>query len=244
MKKNIIFTVTISLLLLLGGNAEAQRRHGRGKQVFRAYPAFGATFSQMRGDELRGFKKVGLTAGVGATLSLSRDDTWTMSVEADFSQRGSKNVTAKPFRLLGFTMNYVDIPLTLHFTDPYGGITVGLGLAYSRLVQQPHGTLYYSPTGLVPDTTDMSFNKNDFAAALDVRFPIWRGLTFNFRFQHSMLPVKKNWGFTDYESGGTSWTNNCYNSSISFRLLYVFGEGNHKKHIPSKNNSKKNKKRR
>lgn len=249
-KKTFKFSVIVIIMMfLLANDIQAQRRRGRGHQVFRAYPAFGATASQMRGDELRGFKKWGISAGVGTMLSLSDDDKWQMSVEADFAQRGAQNNTSDPYRLLGFTMNYVDIPVTIHFTDPYGGITVGLGLVYSRLVQQPHGTMYYTPNYFVPDTSDMSFNKNDFAAALDVRFPIWRGLTFNFRYQHSLIPVKNNWGFTGYPSTSSdnfdTWTNNCYNSSISMRLLYVFGDNNHNgKHRHNKPSPNKKKKRR
>ena len=229
------------LLVVFVNESYAQRR--RNKQVFRAYPAFGATASQIRGDELRGFKKWGISAGVGAVLSLSDDDMWSASIEADFSQRGSQNKTHDPYMLLDFTLNYVDIPLTIHFTDPYGGITAGLGFVYSRLVQQPHGTIYYSPKYFIPDTNDMSFNKNDFAAALDVRFPIWRGLTLNFRFQHSLLPIKQNWGFTEYPSNAPNnpvkWTNNCYNSSISLRVLYVFGDSNRKHNRPNPNKRKK-----
>lgn len=245
-KYPILFLIT---MLLIGSDLQAQRGRNRGRQVFKAYPAFGTTGAQMEGDELRGFKKWGITAGVGAMLSLDRDNMWHASIEADFSQRGAQNKTHDPYRLLDFTMNYVDIPLTIHFTDPYGGITVGAGLVYARLVQQPHGMLYYTPNYFIPDTSDMSFLKNDFSAALDVRFPIWKGLTLNFRLQHSLLPVKKNWGFTSYPSTASSqpkhWTNNCYNYSISFRVLYVFGEDGHRtKHIPSKSHSKKHKKRR
>lgn len=243
-KKHFRHSILLILaLLMFSGNLQAQRRGGKGKQVFRAYPAIGVTSSQMRGDELRGFKKWGISAGVGTVLSLGKDDTWQFSVEADFSQRGSKNSTPNPYRLLDFTMNYVDIPLTVHFTDPYGGITVGLGLVYSRLVQQPHGSMYYTPNYFVPDTSDMTFNKNDFAAALDVRFPIWRGLTINFRYQHSLLPVKQNWGFTGYRSENSNdfetWSNNCYNSSITLRLLYVFGEKNHHHNKPSSHKKKR-----
>ena len=247
--KSLILPLLLLLVaLLVADGVQAQRRRSRGNQVFRAYPAIGATASQMRGDELRGFKKWGISAGVGAMLSLSNDNMWQLSVEADFAQRGSQNKTHDPYRLLGFTMNYVDIPLTFHFTYPYGGITVGLGLVYSRLVQQPHGTMYYTPNYFIPDTSDMSFDKNDFSAALDFRFPIWRGLTVNFRFQHSLLPVKKNWGFTEYRSaaagGVESWTNNCYNSSISMRLLYVFGDSKHTRHRYNKPSPNKKKKRR
>lgn len=228
----------------MGKDVEAQRRRSRGNQVFKAYPSFGAVGSQIRGDELKGFKKWGISAGVGAILELDRDNMWSASVEANFCQRGAQNKTHDPYKLLEFTMNYVDIPVIFHFTDPYGGITIGLGLAYSRLVQQPHGMIYYTPNYFIPDTNDMTFNKNDFSAALDVKFPIWRGLTFNFRFQHSLLPVKQNWGFTQYRSTASEnfehWTNNCYNSTISFRLLYVFGENNKKaKHPKAKTKKRK-----
>lgn len=247
MKTSYCLPLIVLLLLTLSSKELSAQRH-RSRQVFRAYPTFGATTSQIRGDELRGFKKWGFTAGVGALLSLSRDDMWSASIEADFSQRGAQNKTPDPYSLLGFTLNYVDIPLTIHFTDPYGGITVGLGLVYSRLVQQPHGSIYYK-TQFIPDTNDMSFNKNDFSAAIDVRFPIWRGLNLDFRFQHSLLPVKKNWGFMEHPSAApnetNTWTNNCYNSSISLRLLYVFGDGNRKsKYKHNKPSSQKHKKRR
>lgn len=236
-----IVALFLTAILLPFADLQAQRRH---KQVFRAYPVVGATASQIRGDELRGFKKWGVTAGVGTILSLDDKDRWDLSIEADFSQRGAFNNTIDPYSLFDFTLDYVDIPVAVHFTDPWGGITIGAGLTYSRLVQQPHGEIRYTPTYFVPDTSDMSFLKNDFAAVLDLRFPIWKGLTFNVRFQHSILPVKKSWTFTEYNplfSGGSdSWSNALYNSSVSVRILYVFGEQKHY----NKYNKKKRYKRR
>ncbi len=232
-KTTIILFVS---LLLAAGSATAQRRQSR--QVIRAYPAFGATASQIEGDELRGFRKWGITAGVGAIVDLSDDAKWQLSMEADYSQRGAFNNTHEPYSLFDFTMNYVDIPLTFHFTDPYGGMTLGLGLVYSRLVQQPHGLIIYHAGYFEPDTSDMSFLKNDLAAAIDIRFPIWRGLTLNFRYQMSLIPVKRNWSFSGYHHDGdreaTQWQNNLYNSSLSMRLLYVFGDDNHKHLKPKK----------
>lgn len=229
--------------LLSCSDLQAQRR--RHRSLFRAYPVVGATASQIRGDELRGFKKWGFTAGVGSSLSLTDNGMWDLSLEATFSQRGSFNNTNNPYSLFNFTLNYVDIPLSLLFTDPYGGITIGAGLSYSRLVQQPHGNILYSPTYFVPDTSDFSFLKNDLAATLDVRIPIWRGLTIGFRYQHSLIPIKKGWSFTEYNqmfSGGSkTWSNDLYNSSISVRLIYVFGE---QKYHNKYNRKKKHTKRR
>ena len=136
-KTKILFL--LALIVVNTGIVNAQRRNSR--QVIRAYPSLGSTVSQIRGDELRGFRKWGFTAGVGAMVDLTENNMWHLSMEADFSQRGAFNNTHDPYALFNFTLNYVDIPLTLHFTDPIGGITIGLGPVYSRVVQQPHGLI-------------------------------------------------------------------------------------------------------
>ncbi len=242
-RQRLLAILLLVVTLLSANDLQAQRR--RNRSIFHAYPVVGATASQMRGDELRGFKKWGFTAGVGSTLSISDNDNWKLSLEADFSQRGAFNNTNDPYSLYDFTLNYVDIPLTLHFTDPIGGITIGAGLVYSRLVQQPHGEVVYLPNYFVPDDSDMSFLKNDFAAAIDLRFPIWKGLTFNLRYQHSLIPIKKQWSFTEYgqmfSGGSDTWSNDIYNSSVSVRIMYVFGE---QKHYNKYNRKKKYKRRR
>jgi hypothetical protein len=237
-----IYIFLFAILLVSAFDANAQRR--RNNQVIKAYPSIGFTASQIRGDELRGFKKWGMSAGVGAIIDLADRGQWQLSVEADFAQRGAFNNTNDPYSLIDFTMNYVDIPLTLHFTDPYGGMTFGLGFVYSRLVQQPHGMIFYSPAYFVPDTGDMGFLRNDFSIAADIRFPIWRGLTLNVRYQHSFMPIKKNWHFTEHystaENDFKTWSNDCYNSSVTVRLLYVFGDQPRKKYA-NKNHYKKRK---
>ncbi|MBP5326525.1 MAG: hypothetical protein J6Y98_01260 [Bacteroidales bacterium] len=229
-------------------NLQAQRRRHSRDQIIKAYPSIGITSSQIRGDELKGFKKWGFTAGVGALVNLTDNEMWQMSLEADFSERGAFNNTGDPYSLINFTLHYVDIPLTFHFTDPWGGLKIGAGLVYSRLVQQPHGSIRYSPSYFVPDTSDMSFLHNDLCAAIDLRFPIWKGLTFNIRYQHSLFPVKRDWWFTEHlsavEGDVSRWSNNCYNSSVMVRLQYVFGEDSGHKKNNSSSRSHKTKKRR
>ena len=224
-KKNKVLILLICALLV---STTTYAQHHRDRQVIRAYPSLGATASQMRGDELRGFKKWGFNAGVGAVVSLDSRDMFHLSVEANYSQRGSFNNTNDPYSIYQFTLNYVEIPLTFHFTDPFGGMTFGVGLIYGRLVQQPHGIIRYSPDYFVPDTSNMTFLRNDLSAAIDFRFHIWKGLMMNIRWQHSLLPVKRSWSFTEYNptmlGGQTTWSNKVYNSSITMRLIYVFGE--------------------
>ena len=222
-------------LLLLPIAAEGQRIHG--------FVSAGGTLSQVEGDELKGFRKWGFTGGVGAIASLDRHEDWRLSIEALFTQRGAYNNSGDPYAL-DLTLNYVDIPLMLHFRDPWGGMLLGLGLNYSRLVQQPTGRILYPPS-FFPDTNDMQFLKNDFGVVADIRFYIWRGLMLNIRWQYSLIAVKRDWNFWErdgdmvlvdengipiWDEEGKpqivprfkNWRNDCVNNSLMFRLIWEF----------------------
>ena len=212
MKKTIILVA----LALLATTAQGQRIH--------ALMSSGATLSQIEGDELKGFRMLGYTGGVGAIVNLDKKERWHISLEALYSRRGSYHASGDPFSM-SLPLNYIDIPLMVHFRDPWGGMLIGLGLNYGRLVQQPEGTIMYNPSYFVPDTTDMSFLSNEVAVVFDFRFPIWRGLQFNLRWQYSILAVKRDWQFTEYLHNGTevnTWRNDCYNNTLAFRLLWQF----------------------
>lgn len=195
-------------------------------QVFKAYLSGGFTVSQIEGDELKGFKKWGGAGGVGAMISISNNNLWNLGVEINFAQRGTRNPGQNPYRIT-LPLNYVEIPLMVYFQDPYGGMIIGAGLQYGRLVQQPHGTIYYGP-GFVPDTSgNMSFGMNDFSFAVEGRFRIWKGLFVSVRWQRSLASIKQ-WSFTE---AGKTWTNNCYNSALTGRLIWQFGDNdNHKRY--------------
>ena len=220
-----------ALFLSLPGECMAQRHGGRptgDETMIRAFVSAGATLSQIEGDMLKGYKKPGLSGGIGAIAPLSANRQWKASMEMNYTQRGVRETSTDikvQYRVTGLTLNYIDIPVALHYTDPHGGLTIGAGLAYGVLVQQPHGLIKYSPTYVVPDTADMHFLRRDLTAVGDLRFPMWRDhLWLNLRLQYSIIPVKRNWLFTEYISGEDSvqYINNCYNNSISIRLLWIF----------------------
>lgn len=220
--------IIITLLLLLPLMATAQQR-------IHAFVSSGISVNQIEGDELKGFKHIGYTGGVGALAAISSNNQWGMSIEALFSQRGSKSTGNTRFYLyrIDLTANYIEIPVLLHWQDLHGGMLFGAGVSYGRLVRQPKGEIGYSSTFFVPDTTDMTFLNGDLAAVLDARFVIWRGLQLDLRWQHSLMPIKRDWNFYrfngyDADSEGNPverWittTNNCYNHSLILRLIYQF----------------------
>ncbi|MBR1792839.1 MAG: outer membrane beta-barrel protein [Bacteroidales bacterium] len=193
-------------------------------QRINAYVSAGAAFSQIEGDELKGFNKLGFAGSVGAMANLSGNGRWQMSVEAGYARRGAFNNSGDPYNVK-IMLDYVDIPLTVFFKDPYGGLLVGIGPVYSRLVQQPHDKISFSPEYFIPDTADMTFLKNDLALAGEIRFAIWRGLHMSIRYQYSIIPVKKNWHFEENPNTTSyrKWGNNCYNISAMVRILWQFG---------------------
>ena len=191
-------------------------------QRINSFVSAGITASQIEGDELKGFNHFGYNAGVGALTAISSNGMWGLSVEVNLNQRGtySRSYADKEY-MADLTLNYVDIPLIVHYQDFYGGMLFGAGLLYGRLVQQPHGKILYST--FYPDTTDMTFLKNDLAVVADARFTIWRGLQLNLRWQYSLMAIKKDWMF--YNVNGEqvkTHTNDCYNNAISIRLIWQF----------------------
>ncbi len=216
MKKIIWAAALFSIFNFQFSICQAQRIHG--------FVSAGGTLSQIEGDELKGFRMLGFEGGVGAIVRLDRNGTWNISVEALYAQRGAYNNSSDPYRF-SLKLNYVDIPIMLHYRDPWGGMLFGLGLNYGRLVQQPHAYGMYQPDYFYPDTTDLSFLNNDLMLAADIRFPVWKGLWFNIRWQYSLIAIKKDWEFTEMYPNGTvkkRWTNNCYSNTLVFRLIWQF----------------------
>lgn len=221
-----VLCVALFLLLtftLFVTPVQAQRIH--------AYVTSGMSLSQIEGDELKGFRHVGFTGGVGALTALTDNYRWGLSLEALFCQRGVYNNSYDPqnYYNIDLTLNYVDIPLLLHFQDPYGGMLFGAGLNYGRLVQQPHGTIKYNPNYFIPDTSDMTFLPHDLSVVADMRFTIWRGLQLDIRFQHSLLAIKRDWMFYSYNGTDANGdprykthTRNCYSQTLTFRLIWQF----------------------
>lgn len=197
-------------------------------QRINVYASAGTITSQIEGDELKGFGHWGFIGGVGAMVALDDNDRWSLSLESTYSGRGVRNTSnnvQNPYNI-DLNLHYVDIPLAVYFKDPYGGINIGIGLMYSRLLSQPHGTISYRPTYFVPDTTDMSFLKNDLSPVIELRFTIWEKLQFSARYQFSVIPIKKDWHFLEKIDAENDkvWSNDCFSSAATFRLIWQFGD--------------------
>ena len=83
-------------------------------QTFRGGVVFGANASQINGDFIAGFNKIGLHLGLKVASDINEKTAW--STELLYSERGSRTGSrfSDPFTIF---INYVEIPVLLTFKD-------------------------------------------------------------------------------------------------------------------------------
>ncbi|MBO4282025.1 MAG: outer membrane beta-barrel protein [Bacteroidales bacterium] len=230
MRKVVFFT--LCLLLCAGFSVNAQR--------FKGELIAGFNLSQVDGDEVYGYTKFGANMGLGVMLPFSfkgkEDKNWAISMEMLWHQKGSKlkNHTNTNFcdtcpkeipcdstikyRL---DMDYVSLPVMLHYTDPYTGWTFGVGLSYNRLFRiREIENGVQSETSLLSET----YKLQDVSMLADVYFPIYHQLKFNFRYEYSLYPIRIR---TFNKKNGIPvdpYDRKQYHNMLTFRLIYMFNE--------------------
>lgn len=108
----IIFLIVFASLMGILNTAEAQR--------FNAAAMLGFTASQIDGDNLAGFSKLGLTGGLRLTTDLKEDRYFT-GFELIYSQRGSQSKislgNSNPVQQIN--LSYIEIPIIFGIKDWY-----------------------------------------------------------------------------------------------------------------------------
>ncbi len=111
-------------------------------QTFRGFVQGGANFSQIDGDNLAGYNRVGGAFGAGVWYDLA--DRWRSSLTFAFAQNGSRasgreaQTGNKAFSKIG--LNYVTVPINIHYMDwlsedeLYYKLEFTAGLEYRRLI--------------------------------------------------------------------------------------------------------------
>ncbi|MBO7630503.1 MAG: PorT family protein [Bacteroidales bacterium] len=205
----------------------------------------GANFAQIEGDNVHGFTKVGFNGGLGLTLPVNRKQTWMVSIELLYSMKGSvkhcspgyfdtlvypptmfedvdRSVPFDPKTKCNISLDYVQIPVLVHYEDKYSGCSFGLGFSWGRLVRAHE--VY---NGFTRTTTARSgtYKKSDWSVIADVNIRLYKNLNLNFRWEYSIVPIR-TWQLDRYYSNGdiSSETFKFHNHVISTRLIYYINE--------------------
>ena len=205
-------------------------------QRFLGAVSAGVNLSQVDGDEVYGFKKIGLNIGPSVIFPFGKDKKWSLTMELLFSQQGStqKSVSAARDTISsdtghydGYRLNldYIQVPLILHFTDKRI-VAIGVGFSYSQLVAVSEYENYDDPRGYVRTSTTLSgpYKKSDFEVLGDVRLRIWQKLWLNVRYSYSMFPIRERHFSVAIPNGVNEWDRKQYNNVVSVRLVYIFND--------------------
>lgn len=208
-------------------------------QIIKGEAIVGMNLTQVDGDEVYGFKKVGANVGAGVMVPFGKRGRWDVSFETLFTQKGSNQkqqyydstlfvCTGDSVLITGqykLQLNYVEIPVMVMFTDKEF-ISFGAGLTWARLV----GVKEYEHGQLVENTTLSSgtYDKNDFSILADFRIRLYKSLKFNVRYQYSLLKIRTR---DFYDTQCNVETRDQYNNVITFRLIWVFNEAQSRKNF-------------
>lgn len=175
--------------------------------------------SQVDGDYLNGYHKVGLVAGGVAYVNFSR--RVGASMELLFSQKGSYSVSTLEspyygsyFAKYSIHLNYVEVPFVLHYYI-YERTHIGIGAAYNLLVssKEEYNDASYNT---VVDSKLYPFERHTLDGIASVSGILWQGLMLELRFQYSLMTIRKltnipqGFGFENQKS-----------NLLSLRLMYL-----------------------
>ncbi len=220
MKKFFLY-LTLLLLLLFTSSVFSQR--------FLGAISAGINLSQVDGDEVYGFKKIGFNGGPSVIVPFGKDGKWSVTMEILFSMNGSYEKTYVPDTVVPDTnqpasyygyklnLNYIQVPLLVHFTDKKI-IAAGAGFAYGQLV----GVSEWEDGVKTTTSLQGPYTLADFQILADVRLRIWKRLWANLRYSYSLVPIRTR-DFTN-ETGHQVWERKQHNNVITFRLTYIFND--------------------
>ncbi|NVO02872.1 MAG: PorT family protein [Bacteroidetes bacterium] len=176
----------------------------------------GINISQVDGDEVYGYSKLGFNAGPSAILPIGKN--FLVTVEVLFNQKGSyskyaPNGDTLPPPYYDLRLTYLDAPVLFHYQDKQS-FTIGTGFSYGRLVkfsETEHGKPVVWPNKNGP------YSSNDINWIADVRFRVYGPLKFNVRYSYSLANLRTR----TYLNGETR---KQYNNFISARFIWVLGD--------------------
>ena len=211
MKLKLTLLISFIFLITLPGSF-AQRIMGAA--------IVGVNATKVNGDEVDGYHKFGLNAGLGAIIPFGNN--WSVSLENIYNQKGAhqrKRVNDSLDGSYDLKLNYLEVPVLLQYTDK-DIVTFGAGMSWGRLVgifEQRNG---YE----MPGTTLESgiYRGSDLNILLDVKFRLIDRLRFNVRYAYSLRPIATR-EIIDSKTGKPN-IRDQYNGMFTFRLYYVFNE--------------------
>ena len=195
MKKKIV------CLLFFGVLAVSSKAQSFGGGV-----SIGLSTSQISGDHLGGFNKIGLISGIYTNLKIKKN--LSAQFEINYIEKGSKNPNIQEDNLAEISLSYVEIPISISLQQNKN-IKIEAGILPAFIIKSEMNDLY-SEIPISP-----KFSSYDFGVFLGLNYPITEKIILNSRISNSIIPIRS------HVSETTSGLNKGqYNTVLSFTLHY------------------------
>jgi len=168
----------------------------------------GASTSQVAGDNLAGFNKIGWVAGAYTNLKIK--ENLQVQLEIIYIEKGSRNPNLHKNIIQEITLSYVEVPISINLQQKENlGIELGILPAF---IMSSKMNDYFSEIEINP-----SFEKYDFGIFAGINYHLSKKIILNSRISNSIIPIRP------HVSGATNgWNKGQYNTVLSFALHYNF----------------------
>lgn len=217
MKKGLLLT-----LILLSSFSLFAQTFGGG--VFA-----GLSASQLDGDNWGGYHKAGLSFGAYTNVMLNK--YIDAQVELKYVQKGSSSTSENQTEFYVSKLNYIELPVLLkyRFLNDFRA-DIGLAVGYLQKATEDKG-------GYGDDPADPPFDPFEFSGLIGIEYEFIDKLSFNVRFNYSIIPIRAHPGDQTYFRNKGQ-----YNNVLTFAVYYQIGESNPKGKSKSERYAKKGKK--
>ena len=173
----------------------------------------GASTSQVAGDLLGGFNKIGILAGAYTNLKVK--ESLSFQFEISYIAKGSRNPNMYEsnhpnYEKIEITLSYIETPLTINLKQKENlGVELGIIPAFN-----------ISATLNSADAKNISvpnpqYKKYDLGVCAGINYHITDNIILNTRISNSIIPIRP------HTSGATNgWNKGQYNTVLTFAIHY------------------------
>lgn len=200
------------LFLLITSNfaIKAQEIETEKISEFKAGVIAGISTSQISGDDLAGFHKFGINAGVFSRYTFSKK--YSAQFEVTFIQKGSRKTPDAEKGDMTFyrlNLNYIEIPVLLKYKHKHFVFEAGPYASYLINFTEENEQ---GPLPMI-----RPFYKYDIGGAIGINYDFTEHFQMNWRYTNSWFPVRPHLSNANFR-----WNRGQLNSVIEFTLHYEF----------------------
>tara|TARA_B100001142_G_scaffold292849_1_gene311977 strand:+ start:3023 stop:3631 length:609 start_codon:yes stop_codon:yes gene_type:complete len=175
-------------------------------QIFGGGIIAGVSTTQVAGDLLGGFNKIGFLAGGYTSLKIK--DKINIRFEIKYIEKGSKNPRIKENNFAEISLSYIEIPISINLKQKEN-IGVEFGLYPAFLIDSEMND-FFSKINIDP-----AFIKYDFGIFAGINYKITEKMILNTQISNSIIPIRP------HVSGVKNGINKGqYNTTLNFALHY------------------------